>query len=212
MKIKNSFYYCAIIFCCSAGAVNLQVTVVNQKQQVIENAVIYINKTTTDLIKDMVIVDQLDKEFIPYVTVVQKGSAVNFPNNDEIRHQVYSFSKAKQFEIPLYSGNTSEPIIFNNTGAIAMACNIHDWMTAYIYVVDTDKFAISDKSGKAIIENVPNGNYEILVWHPKLKGNVETTAQQVSILNQDKNLDFKITQKSMMKAWRAPRSVKRRGY
>jgi len=212
MKINIIFYFFVIIFSCNLYAANLNITVVNQKQQVIENAVIYINEAIPNLTKNSVIIDQLDKEFIPYVTVVQKGSSVNFPNNDEIRHQVYSFSKAKQFEIPLYNGKSSDPIIFNNTGSIAMACNIHDWMSAYIYVVDTDKFVITDKSGNGIIKNIPNGSYEILVWHPKLKGNVKTTAQQVTILNKDNNLDFQITQKPMMKAWRAPRSTNRRGY
>lgn len=80
--------------------------------------------------------EQINKEFRPHVTVVQRGGTVIFPNRDSIAHHVYSFAEAKKFELPLYSG-VPAPVTFDKTGLVTLGCNIHDWMKAYILVVDT---------------------------------------------------------------------------
>ncbi len=116
--------------------------------------------------KKPVIVDQVDKEFISHVTVVQTGTTVSFPNHDQIRHHVYSFSPAKTFEIPLYKGIPTESIVFEQEGVVALGCNIHDWMSAYIRVVDSPYFAVTDKRGLATI-TLPDGEYELRYWHPE---------------------------------------------
>jgi len=82
-------------------------------------------------------VDQIDKEFVPYVKAVVVGASVFFPNKDNIRHHVYSFSPAKTFELPLYSGTPANPVVFDRPGIVPIGCNIHDWMLAYIYVADS---------------------------------------------------------------------------
>jgi len=190
----------------------IKVSVIDDKKNPVEFAVIYVKETLPKVSDNSVVIDQVDKEFIPYVTVVQRGSAINFPNNDEIRHQVYSFSKSKQFELPLYSGNPSSPIVFDKKGVVAMACNIHDWMKAYIYVVDTNKFTISDKLGQAVLTNLAKGQYEVVVWHPKAKGSEQLNAQQINISDDEQELVFTVAQKSQFKAWRSPKSTMRRGY
>jgi plastocyanin len=79
-------------------------------------------------------IDQINQEFVPQVSAVQVGTAVHFPNQDNIRHHVYSFSPAKQFELPLYKGTEAPPVVFDRSGLVVLGCNIHDWMLGYLYV------------------------------------------------------------------------------
>jgi plastocyanin len=127
------------------------------------------------------IVDQVNKEFVPYVLPVQVGTAVNFPNNDNIRHHVYSFSPAKTFELPLYAGNPAAPVVFDKPGVVALGCNIHDWMISYIYVTESPYFAKSGADGKASLTDLPAGDYTLRVWHPRLEGKEEATERKMAI-------------------------------
>ena len=113
-----------------------------------------------------VIIDQVDKEFVPRVSVVQSGTAIDFPNHDNIRHQVYSFSPAKTFELKLYSGRPSALVVFDKAGRAVLGCNIHDHMIAWVLSVDTPWFAQTDAQGRAKLPDMPAGSYEMLVWHP----------------------------------------------
>lgn len=115
------------------------------------------------------LIDQINKEFVPFVTPIQVGAAVAFPNKDNIRHQVYSFSPAKVFNLKLYSGVRAEPVIFDKPGAVILGCNIHDKMLAYVYVVDTPYFTKSVKTGNARIDDIAAGIYEVKIWHPNLE-------------------------------------------
>jgi len=200
------------LLCQQLFAANIQVNIVDGNKEPIKDAVIYINETLPELTENTIVIDQVDKEFIPYVTVVRRGSAINFPNNDDIRHQVYSFSQSKQFELPLYSGNEFRPVVFNKRGAVALACNIHDWMKAYVYVVDTDKFVLTDQAGQGLLSNLPNGQYEVLVWHPELGNKTSANRQKVVIENSNQLITFTIPKIQRFKAWRAPKSINRRGY
>ena len=110
-------------------------------------------------------IEQMNKLFIPPVTVVQVGTPVRFPNRDEVRHHVYSFSPAKRFEIKLYIGTPAEPVVFDKPGEVVLGCNIHDHMIAYVYVVDSPHFAKSGKDGVARIDDVPAGEYEVHAWY-----------------------------------------------
>jgi len=111
-----------------------------------------------------VAIEQKDREFLPFVTVVQVGTSVTFPNKDPLLHHVYSFSPAKTFEIKLYAGD-SPSVLFDKPGAVALGCNIHDWMEAYIYVSPTPYFARTDERGAARI-TLPAGGYALQTWHP----------------------------------------------
>lgn len=112
---------------------------------------------------------QKDKEFIPLVTPLVVGTAVNFSNRDTVQHQVYSSSKAKNFELPLYAGAAKEPIVFDTPGVVAVGCNIHDWMLAYVVVLETPLFAKSAADGTATIAAVSPGHYRAEVWQPRLE-------------------------------------------
>ena len=101
------------------------------------------------------VMDQRDKTFVPRVLVVQRGAAVRFPNSDQIRHHVYSFSEPKRFELRLYKGTPAEPVVFDRAGTVVLGCNIHDSMIAFVRVVDTPWFAKTDPSGVARIEGAP---------------------------------------------------------
>ena len=114
-------------------------------------------------------IDQRASQFVPRVTVVTVGTPVVFPNSDNVRHQVYSFSPAKRFELPLYSGKPAAPVVFNTAGVVELGCNIHDWMLAYVVVVDTPYHVVTDARGQGRIE-APAGTYILRVWHPGLKG------------------------------------------
>jgi len=128
-----------------------------------------------------IIVDQVNKEFVPYVLPVRVGTAVNFPNMDNIRHHVYSFSPAKTFELPLYTGTPASPVVFDKPGAVVLGCNIHDWMIAYIYVSESPYFAKTGADGKATLTNLPPGDYTLRTWHPRLEGKEEATERKASI-------------------------------
>jgi hypothetical protein len=109
--------------------------------------------------------DQKGREFVPHVLPVRVGTPVFFPNSDDIQHHVYSFSPAKSFEIKLYSGTPVEPIVFDRPGVVAIGCNIHDWMLAYVHVTESPYHASTDTEGVWAL-NLPDGNYTVEVWHP----------------------------------------------
>jgi len=111
-------------------------------------------------------ITQLDREFIPFVTVIQVGTTVAFPNRDPIMHHVYSFSPAKPFEIKLYTGKSPQQVAFDKPGVVVLGCNIHDWMLAYVVVVPTPYFGRTDASGVVMMPELPAGAYEVHAWHP----------------------------------------------
>jgi plastocyanin len=116
---------------------------------------------------EAVAIVQKDQEYMPYVTVVRTGTQVIFPNEDTIQHHIYSLSKAKRFEKPLYAPGAREIVVFDQPGIVTLGCNIHDWMVAYVVVLPTAHFAKTDASGAATLQ-VPAGRYRVEVWHPRL--------------------------------------------
>lgn len=115
------------------------------------------------------VIEQRGAEFSPWVTVVQTGTAVDFPNNDTVRHHVYSFSQPKRFEIKLYAGKPGQPITFDKPGEVVIGCNIHDWMEAYVLVVESPYFGKTGPDGQVRIANLPAGRYRLQLWHPLQK-------------------------------------------
>jgi plastocyanin len=119
---------------------------------------------------------QHDLQFDPAVTVVTTGTAVMFPNQDTVKHHVYSYSPAKTFQIKLYAGVPHAPIVFDKPGIAVLGCNIHDGMIAWVVVSDTPLFARSAAGGRARVADVPPGSYQMHVWHASL---AETTPPQL---------------------------------
>src|SRR3989442_14060539 len=151
------------------------------------------------------VVDQVNKEFTPKVTAILVGTAVTFPNHDDVRHQVYSFSPANRFELPLYAGVPSEPIVFDKPGVVVLGCNIHDWMVGYIYVSESPYFAKTDRDGKAMIAELPPRTYAVRVWHPRLEAAEATTRKNVDAARPGRvDVAWQLKLKREVKVRRAP--------
>ena len=112
------------------------------------------------------VIDQVNKQFVPRVSVIQTGTFVDFPNSDNIRHEVYSFSEPRVFTTKLYSGRQAEPVEFDKAGAVALGCNIHDHMIAWVRVVDTPYFGKSGADGASTLSGLKPGDYRLSVWYP----------------------------------------------
>lgn len=113
---------------------------------------------------------QKDRQFRPQLLVVQTGTEVRFPNEDPVRHHVYSYSAAKSFELKLYLGQPGNPVLFDKPGVVPVGCNIHDRMAAHIVVVDTPLFAVTNAQGQAQLElPAQSGALQLRAWHPTRK-------------------------------------------
>ena len=119
---------------------------------------------------------QQGKAFVPDVLVVTRGTAVNFPNRDTVRHHVYSFSPIRQFELKLYTGTPANPVVFDKSGVAVLGCNIHDQMVGWVLVLDTPFFATTTATGTVRLDNVPPGAYTLRTWHARLPVGAEARA------------------------------------
>jgi plastocyanin len=117
--------------------------------------------------------DQVDLAFAPDVLVIPVHSSVQFPNSDAVSHQVYSFSGAKAFQLPLYRGKPYPPVVFDQPGVVTLGCNIHDKMLAYIVVTRAAHFGRTDADGKFTARNLAPGRYVLRLWHPLLNENLD---------------------------------------
>ena len=107
--------------------------------------------------------------FQPGTLIVPVGSDVAFPNLDNVRHSIYSFSRPARFRIDLYGRDQTRSQRFDLTGTVALGCNIHDKMRGYIRVVSTPYAAATDINGLGRIDGLPAGPYRITIWHPRLR-------------------------------------------
>ncbi len=119
---------------------------------------------------------QKNRNFYPHTLIIPKNSRVDFPNRDNTQHHVYSFSPAKAFNIELYAGRPTEPVVFDKTGVVEIGCNIHDHMQAFILITDSAPSGRTDEQGRLTVEIPPSvddgsGKIELLVWHPRLTDN-----------------------------------------
>lgn len=115
------------------------------------------------------IIDQVDRRFQPMVLLVTPGQLVNFPNSDNVRHHVYSFSDIKQFSTPLYADENVEPVRFETPGIAVLGCNIHDSMVAYVYVSAWQHAAVSDEAGQVALNAMTEQPQTLHIWHPWLQ-------------------------------------------
>ena len=127
------------------------------------------------------VMDQRNRAFVPRVLVIATGTSVEFPNNDEVSHQVYSFSQAKRFQLPLYKGARHPPVRFERPGLVVLGCNIHDEMVGYIYVTDAPFFGTTGADGVVRLPGLAPGDYRVSIWSPLIADPPSTLARVVSV-------------------------------
>jgi plastocyanin len=149
----------------------LEVRVLDAKGKPVEDAVVWLEAAKPNPGKPAKFeITQKDRQFTPQVTVIPIGSTVSFPNRDNVQHHVYSFSPAKKFDIPLYIGDSPESIRFETAGIVTLGCNIHDWMAAYVLVLETENYGKSSGEGLATVKAAGAEAAKLLIWHPRLRG------------------------------------------
>jgi plastocyanin len=153
----------------------LLVHVTTQDHQPLADAVVYAESGTQPPPPSVIAtMDQVHKNFAPYILPVQTGTWVQFPNSDSINHHVYSFSPAKRFELKLHRGENAENrVLFDQPGIVTLGCNIHDWMLAYVVVVDTPWFAQTDATGEARLGLAEGTDWRVTIWHPRIADDPE---------------------------------------
>jgi plastocyanin len=114
------------------------------------------------------VIAQEHLQFHPFLTVIPVGADVSFPNLDPTKHHVYSFSPAKRFELKLFAKDQSRTVHFDKPGVVALGCNIHDQMSAFIVVTDSAWTERTNAQGIAAFADAPNAPGRVTVWHPYL--------------------------------------------
>jgi plastocyanin len=160
----------------------------------IAEAIVFVQTPTSGAATPpMATMDQYDKTFVPGVLPIVVGTKVRFPNRDQIRHHVYSFSRAKKFELPLYKGEEAPPVLFDKPGVVKIGCNIHDWMSAIILVLPSSHYAVTDESGRYSLSGLGEGEYTLVAWHAQSRGKTGDIAQTVALSGGDREVDFSLS-------------------
>jgi plastocyanin len=198
----------AVLFCfaAQASAAPLTVRVVDLNGRPVSDAVVTLRPSGSSAhpsVGGKFSVSQRDMQFHPFVLVVPAGAKVSFPNLDPTRHHVYSFSPAKRFELKLFARDQSRSVVFDKPGVVALGCNIHDAMTAFIVVTDSPWTAKTGPNGIARFADAPNVPGRVSVWHPYLRAKANVIEQNVSAAS--RNASFTV-------ALRAPPMPMNDGY
>ncbi len=198
--VMNNSRFLAV-FCVTAYAVlayvpnrcfaaELSVTVSSISGSAVEGAVIMVEpvkSTEQALAVKNAIMDQRKLQFVPDVLIVQTGTSVDFPNSDQVRHQVYSFSGAKKFTLALYAGHKAAPVVFDHAGLVTLGCNIHDNMLGYIWVTDSPWYGQTAVDGRFQLPNLPAGDYTLRIWHALSNEAVPLFEQSLSVIDNQSN-------------------------
>lgn len=181
-RLRGALLLAALAGAAQAGELRLQVS--DAGDHAVEHAAVWLKPLhgtvpPAPLPMPHAVIDQQSRMFRPLVTVLRTDTPVDFPNSDNIRHSVYSFSPARTFTLKLYSRRPSEPVVFDKEGIITLGCNIHDQMIAWIVAVDTPWYAQSGAGGAAVIGGVPEGEYQLSAWHPGMQG--DPVAREVRV-------------------------------
>lgn len=135
------------------------------------NVVVYIerNAAADAMTSERPAMTQKDETFIPHVLPILKGTTVDFPNQDEIFHNVFSLSRPKTFDLPKYPAGESRSVTFPKAGVVNVFCHIHTDMSAVILVLDNPFFVTPGQDGRYSISGLPPGEYTIVAWHERIK-------------------------------------------
>lgn len=165
-------------------AASVQVTVRDADGKPVSGAVVFLESKEAALATrplEGAEVSQENRAFLPDVLVVTRGTAVQFPNRDTVRHHVYSFSATKKFDLKLYAGRPANPVMFDREGVAVLGCNIHDEMVAWVVVLNTPYFTRSRADGTATLAAAPAGSYRLRAWHAHMPVGAAATDQALSL-------------------------------
>lgn len=187
--LNTALFFAAFILCFvtpslatakEASQVSYQVQVLDSNKTPLQNMVVEFHFNTPDehAIEKVAIMDQVQEQFKPHILTIEKGTLVSFPNSDNIKHHVYSFSEAKSFEQGLYKGKQALPINFDTPGVVDLGCNIHDWMLGYIYVAESHYFAKTNANGEVNMM-LPANVVSVSVWHPRMQESEKRLMQNI---------------------------------
>lgn len=178
-------------------AANVNVSIVSVDNKPLAQLVVYLLPLDEQQLQDVkstpLVIYQAKKRFIPYISVVAKGATVSFSNSDTITHHIYSASANNRFSFRVKSGDkkTIEPL--SVSGKILMGCNIHDWMSGYILVVDSPLYSLTNVDGQTTIKVPEGGRYQLIVWHPQLMEPEQKISRQI-IVSKDLNIQLQLSQ------------------
>jgi plastocyanin len=114
------------------------------------------------------VLDQRNETFVPHLVAITTGTTVDFPNSDQIYHNVFSLSKTRSFDLGRYGAGRSRSVTFDRPGIVRVFCEIHSHMNAFILVFNHPFFAVTDTDGRYHIDNVPTGTYNVVAWNEGL--------------------------------------------
>ena len=115
-------------------------------------------------------IGQFDRTFVPHVIAVQKGTVIDFPNSDLVRHNVFSPQDGcKQFNLGTYDVGVVKQVTFDKSCNVPILCNVHAEMSAFVAVFDNPYFVVTLRDGNFKIDNIPPGEYTLKTWHEKFK-------------------------------------------
>ncbi|HEY2431907.1 MAG TPA: carboxypeptidase regulatory-like domain-containing protein [Vicinamibacterales bacterium] len=120
--------------------------------------------------------DQRNERFVPHILAVTTGTSVDFPNDDKTYHNVFSLSKAREFNLGRYAVGHSESVLFDQPGIVRVFCEIHSHMSAFILVFAHRYFAVTGDDGRYQIDGVPAGTYTLMVWNEAMRGDAPRRA------------------------------------
>ena len=132
---------------------------------------------------------QDDERFAPHVLPVLRGTTVDFPNADDVFHNVFSLSSARTFDLGRYPKGSAKSVTFDRSGVVQVFCHIHSDMSAVILVLDNPYFAQPARTGHYAIEDVPPGEYTVVGWHERIKPVMRTVRV---VAGETARLDFNI--------------------
>jgi len=213
MLIKKIFLLSLVIIPISSYAEEFSIIIKSPSGKTIKDAVVTLSSKDNKKLQTgkTYKIDQINKTYVPHVTIIPAGNNISFPNKDNIRHHVYSFSETKKFELPLYEGTPTEPVTFNKSGIAVLGCNIHDWMRAYVFISDTPYYGLSGESGSVTIKNIPKGDYSLRVWHSRLKNQSDFKPTKIKVTsNQTHPYQATVALKPAFKIRRAPKAKRRK--
>ncbi|HEY3883944.1 MAG TPA: hypothetical protein VGL62_01960 [Vicinamibacterales bacterium] len=136
--------------------------------------------------------DQRDEQFVPHVLAIVAGTWVDFPNDDTTYHNVFSLSKAKEFNLGRYAAGHSKSVRFEQPGIVRVFCEIHSHMNAFILVFAHRYFAVTDDDGRYRLDNVPPGAYTVEVWNELLRGDPPKRTVSIDETGGEADADFTI--------------------